>query len=781
VSGPLFGPVLITFIRRYIDPGLLAAMALATLALWPLLSRPSLPTMTDAEMHIYRAAEVALAIRQGELYPRWAADFYFGFGYPVFDFYSPLTYHIAAYYGLLTGLGPVAGTKFVLVLAGYLGAVGMYLFGRDRWGAASGIVSAAAFAFAPYVLYIDPHARGDSPQAFATSLAPILFWTFDRLRRSGSARHLGLAGITLAALILSHPLMALVVYALLLAFLVWETLISPMVPQSYLDQEPRRFIPHLAGAVGLGLALAAFYWLPAGLDRSAVQLHNVAGPGYFDFHKYFVSLPELLAPSLYFDLGATEPRFLFNLGWVQWILAVVGALTVFSKRLRRTDSFFFVFASIAFVYLMTPASVNFWEAVPLMSFFQFPTRFLGPAALVFAPLAGNAVRWMAQLERLSPRYTTAATAAAVGACVVAAMPLLYPPVWTEFGPVTPMRMLDVELQGRALGTTSANDFLPIGVAVIPKPQPSVIASYQVGGPIERFNRATLPTGASVQLIQQKTLSDRYEVSAPTSFTFRAFIFYFPGWTARVDGRPVPIEVAQPDGFITFLVPAGTHSVEITFEETGPRTAAWLISLLALVVLGSIVVIAVRRREPAQTMTPMLWRRAAALILVAAGGLVLKLSADQSGGFRYQSTGQQVLGAPVNYYVKLSRGLQFLAYDIGNSKLRPGDLLSVTLYWKAQVPVPSNYQVYVHLIGPDDVLYAQSDKLNPAEFPTSRWPTDKYVRDAHELVFRSPPPPGDYRLVVGLWNAGTGERLQVLTGATTFADGIVLPTRIEVVP
>src|SRR5882672_11297865 len=111
--------VTMKLIRRYLDPGLLVVLALATLALWPLVTRASLPTMTDAEMHVYRAAEIASSIRQGELYPRWAADFYYGYGYPVFDFYSPLTYHLAAYYGLLTGLGPVAGTKFVLVLSGY--------------------------------------------------------------------------------------------------------------------------------------------------------------------------------------------------------------------------------------------------------------------------------------------------------------------------------------------------------------------------------------------------------------------------------------------------------------------------------------------------------------------------------------------------------------------------------------------------------------------------------------------------------------------------------------
>lgn len=772
-----------SFLRRYIDPGLWVALAIATLAVWPLITRPSLPTLTDAEMHIYRAAEIAASIQQGAWYPRWAPDFYFGYGYPVFNFYSPLTYHLAAYYGLLTGFGPVAGTKFVLVLSAYLGAVGMYLFGRDRWGAVAGVVAAAAFAFAPYVVYIDPQARGDTPQAFATNLAPILFWTFDRLRRTGSPRHLALAGLSLAALILSHPLMALVVYTLLLAFLAWETLISPLVPQTYLGAEPRRYIPHLAIAVGLGLGLAAFYWLPAGLDRNAVQLHNVAGPGYFDFRNYFVSLSELFSPSQFFDLGATEPRFLFNLGWVQWTLAAAGALTVFSARLRRTDTFFFIFAALTFIYLITPASANFWEAIPLMSFFQFPTRFLGPAALVFAPLAGNAVRWLTQFDKTSPGYAAAGGAAAVGAMIVAAMPLLYPPQWNEFGPVNALRMIGVELQGRALGTTSANDFLPVGVTLIPTAQSSVIDSYRAGGPIDRVNRATLPAGAQVVLQEQRPVYDRFAVQSDSDFVFRVFIFYFPGWIARVDGQPVKIELGQPEGFITFPVPAGAHTVEIAFEDTLPRQVAWGISLLAL--LGWLTAIALTFRRTSDSdawdVIPLPWRSAMALGAVVLAGLGLKLVADQTGAFRYHSSGTEVLVAQNNYYVKLDHGLQLLAFDLSDTTIRGGENLTVTLYWKAQALVPINYQVYVHLIGADDRLYAQSDKLNPADFPTSRWPLTQYVRDEHTLTFRQSPPAGEYRLVVGLWNSDTGERLQVISPVNVLADGIVLPRTITVMP
>src|SRR5437868_6489619 len=128
---------------RSIDPAWIAVIGLATLAAWPFLTRHSLPTFTDAEMHVYRTFEILSAWRAGVAYLRWAPDLFYGFGYPVFHYYAPLSYYLGAAYGALFG-GAVAGVKFVLVASAYLGAAGMFLFVRDRWGSLAAIVSVAA-------------------------------------------------------------------------------------------------------------------------------------------------------------------------------------------------------------------------------------------------------------------------------------------------------------------------------------------------------------------------------------------------------------------------------------------------------------------------------------------------------------------------------------------------------------------------------------------------------------------------------------------------------------
>src|SRR4026207_1653260 len=81
------------------DPGLLVAALIATLAAWPLLSRARLPVFTDAELHVYRTYEIISAWRAGVFYLRWAPDLFYGFGYPVFHYYAPPSYYLAAAHG----------------------------------------------------------------------------------------------------------------------------------------------------------------------------------------------------------------------------------------------------------------------------------------------------------------------------------------------------------------------------------------------------------------------------------------------------------------------------------------------------------------------------------------------------------------------------------------------------------------------------------------------------------------------------------------------------------
>jgi hypothetical protein len=692
----------------------------------------------------------------------------------------------------------------------------MYLFVRDRWGGVAGVVSAAALVLAPYIVYVDPHARGDAPETFAIAMATLMLWAFARLRRGGrltaSPGDMVLAAITLAAVIVSHNLMAIIFFGVLLAWLAWDMAFGPRESRAVAgastmneagavrerdefthDAQMRwKVIASLSAAVCLGLGLAAVMWLPAVLERDAIQFRNVAGgPGtYFDFHRFFVEPRELFAPALTFDLGATQMPFRHSVGVAQWVLALLGALTAFSPRTRRLSTLFFALVAVVLLYLMLPASTQVWEAIPPMAFLQFPTRLLGPAAVVLAILAGAAVSWA---QYLRWRWSQSALGAlAVAACLAGALPLLYPPPWPDFGPVTALRILDTELHGRGIGTTSANDFLPVGVIAVPAPKGSLVDSYKTGL-VDKVNRFTLPEGTAVDVLEHGPEHDRFRVTGRERFVFRIYTFYFPGWKAYVDGVETPVEIAEPDGWITFWVPEGDHEVLVRLENTPVRWAGWALTAISGVALMALAAWRVRLPNARRTGERLngerahgerlAWRPALLLGAVMVGAMGVRYAADRLGWWRVHSTGVEVLVAQHQHFARLERDVALLAYDLPITAARAGDQVPVTLYWKAMSPLTTNLRVFVHFIGPDGQLWGQSDKWNPADFIMTLWPLDRYVRDEHMAQLRADAPPGQYLVVAGLWDGETGERMRVLDagGHLSGADGVVLATTLTVRP
>ncbi len=383
-------------LRRRFDFNLVTILLLVLIAALPFLTRPGLPRHTDLELHVFRAAEYGEVLRDGVLYPRWAPDFYYGYGYPIFNYYAPLTYAFANVFDALPGVDTVLSIKLVIIAVYALGAYGLYFLARRHFGSTAGVIASAAFVLSPYFLFIDPLMRGDLAEFFALSLLPWVFYVFDRPRQFSIAQPL-----VLAALVFSHNLIALIGAALLLGYLIWRGLFVDGIKRWAYD-----FV-----SIGLAAALTAVFWLPFIAERNAIRL-NVAGAGHFDFHNHFIPLSMLLSPSPALDLGATTPKYIYNLGVVQWLLFIPAVVLAVLRRndASRRIAVFFMLVTALFVFLVTPASTFLWEAIPPAAFVQFPWRFLGPAAFTLAMCVGYVFREDRSAFRLhAPRYYVAAS------------------------------------------------------------------------------------------------------------------------------------------------------------------------------------------------------------------------------------------------------------------------------------------------------------------------------------------------------------------------------------
>jgi len=720
-------------------------------------------------LHVFRAAEVSASWRAGVLYPRWAPDFYYGYGYPIFNYYAPLTYHLASLFSLLPGLSVVGGVKAVFVLGLLLGGLGTYLLVRDLVGAEAGVAAAAAFTFAPYVLFVDPYARGDLAEHFALGLLPGGLFLMRRLVGRGGRAALCGTVVAVAALLLSHNLLGPVGVGLLVVAYTWQVAV----------ERRREGLGWGVLALLLGVALSAFFWLPLALELDQVQL-TVVGAGHFDFRNHFVSLSELLAPSRLVDLGAVAPRYRLNLGLGQWLLAGVGAFALVRRRTaQRPALLLFLVVSVATVFMVTSCSRFVWEALPPLTYLQFPWRLLGPAALAVAVLVGAGTTLLP-----ATRWRGPALGAGVGLILILALPLTFLHPWaSDFGDTSPAGIISFELEGKVLGTTSTGDFLPRTVETVLHPERSLIDSYRGPGLVDKVNRTTLPAGTTVEVLEHGPTHDRFALDGQQEFVFRLYTLLFPGWHAYVDGQEVPIELGSPEGFITFWVPAGRHEVLVRFEDTPPRAAGWWISAVGAV--GLAVALVLQRQPSAEVplprlpTRPALWISGVLLLCVAARVFVLE---PWPGLVRYESPPGQAEAAQYQQEATLGGQVQFLGYDLPRGTVRSGDQLDVVLYWRALRPLTNNYQSFVHMTYPSSISWGQSDALNPGGLPTECWPVDRYVWDVHRVQVRPGTPPGEYRLEVGLYTLADGRRLGV-TGPDGSVQGetVVLDVPVRVLP
>lgn len=91
--------------------------------------------------------------------------------------------------------------------------------------------------------------------------------------------------------------------------------------------------------------------------------------------------------------------------------------------------------------------------------------------------------------------------------------------------------------------------------------------------------------------------------------------------------------------------------------------------------------------------------------------------------------------------------------------RSAESLALTLYWQAQQRMDISYKVFVHLVDAATGVVVVQDDAVPRRwaYPTTWWERGEVVEDTIPLLLNGVPP-GRYRLVLGLYDRGTGERL-----------------------
>ncbi len=167
----------------------------------------------DARHSVYFLYQFDRAIRDGVFYPRWAPDFAFGYGYPFFNIYGPLS----SYAGQLlhwAGLDFVGAVKVVFGLSALLSGLAMYFFVARLLGRPAGLVAALTYVYLPYHLF-DLYVRAALAESVGFVFIPLTMWGFYEAVTHPRLPALLWAALAYAGLMFTSNLLALLLTPLL--------------------------------------------------------------------------------------------------------------------------------------------------------------------------------------------------------------------------------------------------------------------------------------------------------------------------------------------------------------------------------------------------------------------------------------------------------------------------------------------------------------------------------------------------------------------------------------
>jgi 4-amino-4-deoxy-L-arabinose transferase-like glycosyltransferase len=757
------------YLRRVlakIDPGWLLAISIVLLVVSPL-AKPGLPATADTPIHLIRALEFRRAWTGDVLFPRWAPDLAYGYGYPLFEFAPPLTYLLSTLIQL-AGFNLESSIKLLLILATFLYAMGAYLFCRDLFGRWAGLAAAAAYMLAPFALREALLYGGNYPQYLAIGLFPWALWAVRRTARNGRWRWGILAGIFFACIILSHLFQVLIFAPVFLLYGV----VCLFLPA---DDQPRgrlwsqRSWPVL-GAFFIGPALSAFFWLPAYIERAVTRAQASFYIGKSPYSQRFLSLDELLSLLPRLDTRAANPYAPLTLGVLPVGLALLALLMCFlmlkvkKGRSERLETLFFGVIGILSVFLTTAASSDIWRTVTILQVGEFPWRMLGLANLGIAVLIAAFVGQLGELFRKSKPWLGYAWCVGIMVAIIAAaLPYLFPVrPFERYDQADVRTMTRFEIENEAIGTTTLGEYLPLSVTEIPRD--TALTDELLAGKEapERLDRDSLPGGASATRLEQTAATHHYEIMSPLAFQLRLRQYYFPGWRVEVDGREKAVEVEKDTGVLLVSLPAGRHDVRFIFRETPLRLAADGLSALTLLVLllAGLRKLPWRKKESQAAKVrdaglPLTDLKYAGLGVIIIGGFSFGMLPLLRPLLTISSPAAVALPAQHTTSIEFEEGIRLIGYDLERNIVKEGDTLRIVLYWETSQDIHRNYRPFVHLdFLNDGRTLAASTNFHPGDqtaeinVPTGRWEPGVYVRDEHWLLV----PPGSGPAVLAL-NAG----------------------------
>lgn len=542
--------------------GLAIIFLLSLIILSPIFHSGSFPVHDDAQAS--RVYEMAQSLKDGMFPVRFVKDLGFGYGYPIFNFYSPLPYYIGSIF-VLGGIDALLAAKIMMAIAVITAGFSMYFFLRSFLSEAAGVAGGVIYLFFPYFA-VNIFVRGAVGESYAYALMPLVFLGFFRmyyiLRKSDifPIPWILFTGVVLALVVISHNLSAFML-GLVFIFLLFGALIF--------HPRKKKILFSYALAVFLAFLFSAFYTVPALLEMRFTDVVSQVSGGFAYANHFVCPLQLWYSP---WGFAGSAPGCIdgmsFRLGKSNIIFAVIAiflGIYTYKKRKEQNNQFLFgfsLFLLIFSLFMALPASGLIWKVVPGISFVQFPWRFLDFTGLSFAFLVGFLVFFTGRkkLQGILLIFIIAAT--------LMLNAKLFVPQLND------TRTVFSYTSRKALTFTVSkltNEYMPKGFI---KPT----TYFQV----PKYPADIINGKGKITVLEDNTKNIAIHVVSSKSSLVRLNQAYFPAWNYTVNGKNVPYRVAN-DG-IYFFLPPGISDIRAEFVGTTTEHIADAISIFGILVL-----------------------------------------------------------------------------------------------------------------------------------------------------------------------------------------------------
>jgi len=492
----------------------------------------------DGEWAIVRLVEMQREIKNGQIPPRMSDYLNHGYGYPLFSYTYPFPYYLGMFFRLFK-IGYTDTIKILFILSVFLSGIFMYLFAKKLSGIEAGVFSSILYITAPYRL-VNLYIRGSLGESLSMVIFPLLLYISLFYIEKPNIKYSLLLSLTLAILILTHNVMALLFFPIFISFIIFFSNINLRKVNLFL-------LRNLLLSIILGLGLSAFFFIPAILEKQYILLSQVK---LANLQDNFIHFKDFVALS--WNWGSKP---FFQLGWVH-ILALISSICVivFVKKARSKGDlpvFLYLLMILSILILFTNnISAIFWK-IPPLSWIDFPWRILAIISFFIS---------LFSIFLVYDKFTR------ILGYFIVLLSLIVNINYVK--PISYLSKPDEYYLTNDDTTTSMGELMPLWVKTPPQNRWTDKVQVESGS-------------AKINNLIYNSKSITFNVLSDTDSIIRVNTIFFPGWHYTANGNNIDLNYSNPLGVVKLTLSKGDYIIKGVFQNTRVREWSNNISLVSI--------------------------------------------------------------------------------------------------------------------------------------------------------------------------------------------------------